>query len=187
MPKAFLTLIFDAQLENGVRRYWQLLAAAGLTIQNDQKHRPHITLAGFDLADPQTCGEPLRQFALRFRPLPIRLHHIGVFPERSVLFLQPQATRSLFALQQSVMEELGPVLGNSPTSSNFAIDNWTPHCTLIESAPHELMDKAVRTLIEHWSVLEGRAIGIGVLVPPATDDCPQSHFGDPTGAGRLGQ
>ena len=182
MPKVFLTFVFDSQLEQGVRQFWQLLAEAGLTAQNEQKHRPHITLAGFDLADPQMCVKPLSEFVLHYRQLPIQLHHIGVFPEKSVLLLQPRATRSLFALQRSVMEQLGPVLGNSPTSQNFAMDSWTPHCTLIDGVPPGLMDKAIHVLIEHWRVLEGRAIGIGVLeqvtrTPSATPFCPV-RFGD---------
>jgi 2'-5' RNA ligase len=166
MPKSFFTLILDAELEQGVIRLRRTLSDAGIGQPPELRHRPHVTLAGFDLADPSRCVEPLRHLCSRHAPVPIRLHHIGLFPERSVLFLQPRMTGSLTALHRAAIEELGPALESPPTSANFAIGSWTPHCTLVESVPRELMGAAVRLLQEHWRVLEGHAVGVGVLIPP---------------------
>jgi 2'-5' RNA ligase len=182
MSKSFFTLIFDDDLEQHVRRFGQVLAKAGIDGPPEERHRPHVTLAGFDLADAACCAGPLQQLCSRRKPMPIRLHHIGVFPERGVLFLQPRMTRGLMALHRAIIEEVAPALGKSPTSANFAIDYWTPHCTLAEAVPDGLLGKAVDLLQQHWRSVEGNAIGIGVLVPPATVDCLQFTLGGPAGA-----
>jgi hypothetical protein len=78
-----------------------------------------------------------------------------------------------------VVEDVGRALGCSQTSLNFAVDNWKPHCTLIDSVPMGLMGRAVELLKEHWRVFEGYAVGIGVLVPPARVDEFQFAFNKP--------
>jgi 2'-5' RNA ligase len=176
MPKAFLTLIFDAHLEQAVRDLGRVLADAGICRPPEERHRPHVTLGGFDVADAACLAEPLQQLCSRQGPMPIRLHHIGVFPERSVLFLQPRMTRQLMELHRAVVEDIGSALGESVTSTNFAIDRWTPHCTLADAVPDGLLGEAVIRLQQHWRDLEGNTVGIGVLVPPAILDCLQVPF-----------
>jgi 2'-5' RNA ligase len=114
--------------------------------------------------------------------MPIRLHNIGIFPERRVLFLQPRMTRALMALHRAIIDEVAPALRQPPTSPNFAIDCWTPHCTLADAVPDGLLGSAVDLLQQHWRSMEGSVVGIGVLVPPAIVDCLQFTFRDSVSA-----
>jgi 2'-5' RNA ligase len=175
MPASFFTLVLDADLERDIRQLWALLAEMGIG-GTTHRHRPHITLGGFDIADPASCVDSLHRFCSQRQQLPIRFHHIGFFPEKSVLFLQPRMTWSLLALHRSMVEELGPVLGGSSTSPNFAIDQWTPHCTLADSVPPDLIGDATCLLQERWKMLKGYAVGIGMVVPPQTVDTFQCRF-----------
>jgi 2'-5' RNA ligase len=179
MPKTFLTLIFDPELERNVRELREVLASAGIYRDPVDRHRPHITIDGLEIAEPHSMGERLREVCSRYAPLPIRLHHIGLFPERSVLFLEPPITRSLLELHRSVVEDVDQAMGCAQTSPNFVVDNWKPHCTLIDSVPTGMLGQAVELVKEHWRVLEGHAVGIGVLVPPATVDEMQFPFKRP--------
>jgi 2'-5' RNA ligase len=185
MPKSFLTLIFDDGLEQAVHRLCRILSDAAICPPIDQRHRPHVTLAGFEVADAARCTKPLEELCRRRAPISIRLHHVGIFPERSVLFLQPRMTASLMKLHREVIEGFGAALSTSPTSPNFAIDNWTPHCTLADAVPQELVGTALALVQENWRVLEGKAVGIGVLVPPAIVDCFQCGFSGVASAGSV--
>lgn len=170
MAKTFFTLVFDSQLEQSVCRLWYLLAEQGICLTPDSRHRPHVTLVGFDVEEPESALGPLRSFCRRYRPIPIRLHHIGIFPERSVLFLQPRMTEALMSLHRAAVQELSSAFAAAPTSPNLAIDAWTPHCTLADGVSGESLGRAVRLVQEQWSKMEGTAIGIGVLVPPDIAD-----------------
>jgi 2'-5' RNA ligase len=176
MARSFFTLIFDPGLEGRVQRFRQLLYGAGIGAAPETRHRPHITLGGFDLADPASSAEPLRKLCSQWKPFPIRLHHIGLFPEQSVLFLEPTHTDALFAMHQAVTHELGAELATPSTSAHFAIDQWAPHCTLEVGVAGDAVGSAVRLVHEHWQPLKGIAVGIGVLVPPARIDCIQCYF-----------
>src|SRR4051794_3674355 len=70
MPKSFLTLMFDPALEQAVRCLWRVLSEAGACPPADQRHRPHITLVGYELDDIARCIEPLQALCQRHAPMP---------------------------------------------------------------------------------------------------------------------
>lgn len=182
MPNAYFTLIFDPELEQGVRAVWKDLETIGIRYEGGERYRPHITLTGLDLPDPDACTDTLRTLCSRHPPLPIRLHHIGVFPELSVLFLTPRITRALLDLQHDVVREVSRLPGVSPPFPHYDADAWAQHCTLAVNVPPNLLGNAVTRIQSQWRVLEGTAIGIGLFVPPIKTDRLQERFSGPDSA-----
>lgn len=173
MPTQFLTLCFDSALEQEVRGVQDSLR--GLPGVAVQEHRPHVTLAAFDVADAR-LDERLSAFLRRREGFPIRLRHIGVFPEASVVFLAPRPLAPLVELHRSLLDEFSAP-GDPPVAfENLLVESWMPHCT-IATVETGRLGEVVQALQEKWAPLEGAAEGIGVLVPPAIEDRLQLPFG----------
>lgn len=178
MPTIFFTLYFDAVLEGAVRRLWDALLRAGVDGDCIQDHRPHITLAAFALEESRSLDRRLALFARRRSRLPIRLHHIGIFPEESVVFLAPREAPALRRLHRSILEHFSRP-GDPPIAyENLREGNWVPHCTLAQADP-DSVGAIVRSLQAAWEPLCGTADGTGILEPPDTRDRLQAAFRPP--------
>jgi hypothetical protein len=75
------TLFFDIATEQAIRRLWQQIADAGIEVAGLNGHRPHISLAAYDADDAEQYQTDLQRFVPVHSPLPIRFHHLGIFPK----------------------------------------------------------------------------------------------------------
>jgi 2'-5' RNA ligase len=176
MPNGFFTLLLTPDLEQGVRDLWRDLETIGIHFPEPERYRPHITLTGFDIPNPAACSRTLQMLCSNHPPIPIRLHHLGLFPELSVLFLEPRMTRALAQLHRNLIQEITNLPGLSPPFSHYDIDTWVPHCTLAANIPPNLLGTAITKIQSRWRTLEGHAIGIGLFVPPIKSDYLLEHF-----------
>jgi 2'-5' RNA ligase len=182
VPKLFITLILDGKADQQVRQLWDKLAGAGVLDPKAPRHRPHITLSGYEATDIDAYVQCLKQLVPLARPAPIMMHHLGIFPERRVVFLGVRMHERLWNLHQSLLAHFEP-LGAPPCSPNFLIDQWTPHCTLAQDLPDDAsVAKAIATLIPAWHPIDAKAVGMGLLVkedatPQKIEDRVQFLFG----------
>jgi 2'-5' RNA ligase len=182
MPSIFLTLILDDGADKQVRALWDALAKAGLLEAKAPRHRPHITLSGYETANVEAYVQRLQQLVPLARPVPIMMHHLGIFPEHRVVFAAVRMHERLWNLHQSFLAHFEP-LGAPPCSPNFLINQWTPHCTLTKELPDDAsVAKSIATLMPAWHPIDGKAVGIGLLVkedapPDQIEDHVQFSFG----------
>ena len=164
MPSIFLTLILDDGANKQVRALWDALAKAGSLDPKAPRHRPHITLSGYQTADVDAYVQRLQQLVPLARPVPIMMHHLGIFPEHRVVFAGVRMNEQLWNLHQSLLAHF-ETLGAPPCSPNFLINQWTPHCTLAKDLPDDAsVAKSIAALTPAWRPIDGKAVGIGLLV-----------------------
>jgi 2'-5' RNA ligase len=176
MSIVFFTLYFDRTLEGQIYDFGTLLADQGIDTNGLTQHRPHITIAAYEVLDVALYQAELAQFAVTRTQFPIRVHYVGVFPEASVVFLAPQMTAALFTLHQQLTTYFADV-GRVPLRyENLFTDHWIPHCTLAVGLESEHLARAITVCQQQWQPLTGIVEGVGLLVHPETVDRYQYSF-----------
>lgn len=182
MPSIFLTLILDDQADQQVRQLWDALAKAGVLDLKAPRRRPHVTLSGYETNDVEAYVQRLQQLVPLARPAAVMMHQLGIFPEHRVVFAGVRMHERLWNLHQSLLAHF-ETLGAPPCSANFLINQWTPHCTLAQDLPDDAsVAKAIGALMPAWHPIDGKAVGIGLLVkedgsPETIEDRVQFSFG----------
>lgn len=173
MTTIFLTLYFDAATEEAVQKFWHKLVEAGLDVNQLYRHRPHITLSAYDVEDVAESAKILSNFAPKVKAFPLRLHCLGIFPEKGVLFLAPLPTAALFDVQRALQTQY-----HEPVKypEHLAPASWTPHCTLAVGLKPTNLAEAVKMCIEEWQPIIGTACGIGLRVSENSEDLFQLAF-----------
>ena len=173
MTTIFLTLYFDTITETAVQKIIEKLADIDLTTSGENRHRPHITLSAYDVEDVEASIETLAKFTSQIKTFPLRLHYLGIFPEKGVLFLAPMPTTQLFDTQRALQKHFRyPV----KYPDHLTADNWTPHCTLATGLNAQQLAQAVKLCTEDWQAIIGKACGIGLLIAQTTEDLYQVAF-----------
>ena len=175
MPTIFFTLYFDSELEDGIRRVQDCILRSGIEGEYIPDHRPHITLAAYDVDDVESFDQRLAMIARERTSFTIRLHHVGMFPEKSVVFLAPRHLPALYELHRAIVHEFS-TNGDSIKYEHLAIENWVPHCTLAWNVPRGHIGMLFEAVQENWKAMCGTANGVGILVPPDTQDRQQFAF-----------
>jgi 2'-5' RNA ligase len=182
MPSVFLTLILDDHADRQVRQLWDKLADAGLLDPKAPRHRPHVTLSGYETSDVAAYEQRLQQLVPLVRPAPLAMNHLGIFSEPCVIFAGVQIHERLWNLHEALLAHFEP-LGAPPCSPHFLPNQWTPHCTLVKDLPDDAsVAKAVHTLMPHWRTIDAKAAGISMVVsdnssPDRIEDRVQFSFG----------
>jgi 2'-5' RNA ligase len=148
-----LELLLDPDLDDRVRRAWDLLAAAALPSQARHPHptnRPHITLAMADDLDHGFRAELSAELAVL--PLAVCLDGLVVLGNRrrTVAWLViPSA--ALIRLHRAVHEAVRPAVHSVATASPsgpplLRPDRWVPHVTLASRMSSEQTGTVVAAL-----------------------------------------
>ena len=129
MPFA-VELFFDPKLDLEILRLGQFLEKRDIpTTFATLGATPHVTLAVFEVHDPDNLHSVLKKISGSFPVLPVRLSSIGTFPgKEGVLFLSPKADPSLLEIHAALHRALPDVAGGN--WDHYLPENWVPHCTL---------------------------------------------------------
>jgi len=169
----YFTLRFEAATEQAVRGLWRRIASADIDVAGLTGHRPHITLAGYEIDRAERYRSTLTDFALGIAPFSIELGHLGVFPDAGVVFLAPTVNQRLLAMHRALVERFA---GLPPMKHDHLLpDRWVPHCTLVIGADPATSVRVVALCQDAWKPITGTVEGIGALVPPEVVDrydCP---------------
>jgi hypothetical protein len=161
MPYA-VHLFFDDHTDRTIRVIWQEMTDSGVApYLGNSGNRPHISLALCDELDPGDCERRLKDFAARFKPMPVSFQTIGIFPNTTV-FTGPVVTQELLTLQREV-DELLDGCCKWPEFDYYRPGKWIPHCTLaMEFEAGRLND--VLEISSHLKLpLNGQIVGLGVI------------------------
>lgn len=140
-------LLLDAAADAEIRAQWDLLADAGLPTERrpgpGASHAPHLTLWAGDEVAPED-DEVLPGL---FAGLDLELVIDGTLlfgPRRNgyVLVRPVAVSRALLALQQRVVQRLGPGYGG------FHDGGWSPHVTLARRVGTDAVGPALRALAD---------------------------------------
>jgi 2'-5' RNA ligase len=168
VPNLFLTFFFDADTEAIVRAWRQRIADAGApAVGIAGGHRPHVTLAAYQPvpeSEVPRYEELVRAYAAAREPLPVRLHHLGIFPEARTAFLALLVTEPLLRLHADLHAHMRA--GGCPETifaDHLAPGTWVPHTTLVAGTTTEHIFTAIGVCKGEWYAVEGTVDGIGVL------------------------
>ncbi len=126
MPFA-VELTLERETARPVRRIWRRLAKAGIRYMTDSRADPHVTLGVWDDLAVVRSVDVVSDLARTTAPVPVTFTGVRTFGA-GVIFLAPEASRRLTALQARVWADVDPLaVGAWP---NYAAGAWVPHCTL---------------------------------------------------------
>lgn len=170
MNTIFFTLRFDPETEAAVRSLWKAIAQEGINVPGLSGHRPHITVAAYDISDISFSQGILKTLSRKFDPFPIRLDYLGLFPERNVVFLAPRVSRTLYSLHHQLIQSFSES-GLPPVKYEVLQDDcWAPHCTLVAGLSRDDALKVIRICQDIWNPLSGTVEAIGGLIHPDSVD-----------------
>jgi 2'-5' RNA ligase len=178
MPRICFNLTFDDATEHAIRTIWHRLAALGLVVGGLTGYRPHITLAVYEDSDSSGYETPLVSLAATTPVFPVRLDSLGIFPEAGVLFLAPRMSQALFSLHRQVLYAFEALDRSSVISDLLLPDRWMPHCTLVGRLTPAQLLTAIEACQRNWTLIQGNAVGIGMRLWPAAENCRFYRFPD---------
>ncbi|MGN6606379.1 MAG: 2'-5' RNA ligase family protein [Jatrophihabitans sp.] len=138
MVTAVLCAAFDEASDAAILRVRERLRALGHALPDRPPHRPHLTFAA---ARVERGGELDRvvavaaQVAARHAPLPLVLSHVGRFGRAGALWLGPDPSPALAALQADAHESLLAAGWPAAFGERSDAGQWAPHCTLATRVP----------------------------------------------------
>ncbi len=153
-PVESIELYLNAEIEQAVRVWWQMLADVRVSSMAHGEHTPHITL----LAAPHTGGSMLAAARANtswcdgLLGASITLSGLGLFPGgRSVLYASLVPTAQLLESHAALWQQLDRA--GIEVFSTAAPQSWTPHCTLAKRLRSEDVGAACAQLIHvPWPV-----------------------------------
>ncbi len=176
MPTIFFTLRFEATMEQAVRQLWEVIAREGIEVQGLAGHRPHITVAAYDVKNVEHHLTLLDRTVNGFDTFPLTLDSLGIFPEHGVVFLAPRMTDALYSLHRRLVHDLsGPGLPRIKYEP-LVPGNWMPHCTLVSDRTPSEAARVVEICSRLWNPIAGMVEAIGALVPPDVDDLHEARL-----------
>ncbi|HEU0166045.1 MAG TPA: 2'-5' RNA ligase family protein [Thermomicrobiales bacterium] len=170
MQTIVFTLRFDRDSERAVRAIRERVNAAGIKLPGVTVHRPHITVAAYDVEDVDANISALTGAIRTVPPFELGLDYLGVFPERRVAFLAPRPIPELRSLHQRIVDHFsGPDF--PPMKWELLLPGrWVPHCTIAADLSPTDLTKVIDICHRSWTPVSGRVEAVGVLLPPAVED-----------------
>jgi 2'-5' RNA ligase len=180
-----LTLQFDVASDQAIRAYLAALAEQGIRVSyhNEtpaQRYRPHLTLAAYEDESANRYQHVLRRFCETRKPFSVRLHHLGYFPDKCVLFIAPRMSVDLWNLHTDLLRFFSGPDWPTLKYDALSIHRWTPHCTLVPGETPQNLLRAIELCQRMWRPIDAQAVAIGAQVPPADVDefaCPLGGVG----------
>jgi 2'-5' RNA ligase len=162
MPTA-IEFFLDEPTAGVIRQIWREIAEAEISSYlHTSGIRPHVTLAVGERVDEPGGASRLRHFAAQTPPLSLTFAHLGISPgETPNLFLTPIVTDELLRLHRSLHEQFAGLI--EAPSERYQPGRWTPHCTLIERVPSDVLCRAVEVCRRASLPLEARLDEIGIV------------------------
>jgi 2'-5' RNA ligase len=157
---AAVELYLDVHASRRLRTLWHALEAEGiptLASLQDDKHRPHVSLAAAGRLAPDAVSAALAGVEVG-RALTMDLDFVGQFVGR-VLWLGVTATEELLAHHRLVHERLTAAAVD--VWDHYRPGRWVPHCTVSLRVPNPLLAPAIRRCLE---ILPIRATVTGAAV-----------------------
>jgi 2'-5' RNA ligase len=147
---------FDPALDAAVLHQVSALRAVGLRVARP-RHPPHLTLGAATVPADEVdqIDGLLAGLVRRVRPFALRLEHVGFFPG-GVLWLGPQPTAALTALQADVDAQLRHAGHARAFADRCDPAHWVPHCTLARRLDPPALGSAVTRLAQEFRPLTGR-------------------------------
>jgi 2'-5' RNA ligase len=162
-----LSLQLDEQLEQRLSALQDRVRSAATNKGERHPHRPHITLAAYQVAAARSLDRLLAHFCSQRRPIPIEIRALGIFPEAGVVFAAPLVTSALLRLRQQLQR---CIARTTPYPDHLSTGRWIPHISLGNQLQAADLGRALKVITSDWSTLEGLAVGIGVIRPPSVVD-----------------
>jgi 2'-5' RNA ligase len=179
---AVLCAAFDAAADERIGTLRERLGPASPRLRRPPLHRPHVTLAATRTGLPElpAVHRLTEDVAARHSAFDLALDHVGIFPRGGVLWLAPEPSAALTALQADADATL-LASGRTRAFDTAVPDRWVPHCTLGTGLrPHELA-AAVELLARRWRPVHARVDLVVTLLVGRPDE--EEHPLSPAASG----
>ena len=164
MPYA-IELFFNPPLETRLRKLCNVFRAeidGAVTVIEDVKARPHVSLAVMNEANVIELSETLRELAGRHAAMPLAFSSVGLFPAAEpVLFLAPVVTQEFLAFHA----ELWSVLPRFAKGAwnEYSPARLVPHCTLLTSVRKDQLKQVSELVMENTFPISGELVELGLV------------------------
>jgi 2'-5' RNA ligase len=162
MPVA-IEFFLDEPSAGVVRQIWREIAEAGVSpYLHTSGVRPHLTLAVGESVDGPAAEVAMREWAAARPPGSTTFNNVGVTSsEFANVFLPAIVTADLLALHAELHRKVAGLF-NAP-SERYLPGRWTPHCTLVERVPSELLGKTFAIIRKTQLPLEAHFSEVGLV------------------------
>lgn len=159
-----IELFFNPSLESRLRRLCNVIREeidGAVTVIEDVKSRPHVSLALMEGCNVIELSEKVRQLADRHNSMPITFSSVGMFPKAEpVFFLAPVVSPELLTLHADLWAHV-PRLTRNPWQE-YAPGRFVPHCTLMTSVRMDQLQRASALVMENTFPITGELVEIGI-------------------------
>ena len=123
---------------------------------------PHLSLAVWEVIDPDRLRPRLDEFARTLVPPPLRLSSLGLFGgANAVLFLAPAPSRALLALHAAFHQELADL--DPQCWPYYRPGRWVPHVTLASGLDATAIGTATAAIAPGWAPIEATVTALSLI------------------------
>ena len=162
MPVA-IEFFLDEPAAGVVRQIWREIAEAGISSYlHAGGVRPHLTLVVGESVDGPAAEAAMREWAAVTPPGSTTFANVGVTTSGLAnVFLPAIVTADLLELHAALHRK---VVGqfNAP-SERYTPGRWTPHCTVVERVPGDLLGKTIEIIRQTRLPLDARFSEVGLV------------------------
>jgi 2'-5' RNA ligase len=180
MVTAVVCAAFDAATDEAILAVREQVRAAGVSLSDQPRHRPHLTLAA---ARVEQGGEFDRlvaatgKVAAAHTAIPVAFTEVGSFARAGVLWLGPTPNRGLPALQRDVYRALKHAGWPPAFGGRSAPNLWVPHCTVATRVAKPLLRKAQEDIAATYRPIRGTVDSLTIILVGGRGDIARTPLG----------
>jgi hypothetical protein len=162
MPVA-IEFYLDEPAAGVVRQIWREIAEAGVSpYLHTSGVRPHLTLVVGEGVDGPAAESSLRAWAAVTQPGTITFNNIAVTSsELANVFLPAVPSIDLLSLHADLQRRVAGLF--TAPSDRYLPGRWTPHSTLVERVPGDLLGKTLEIIRKTRLPLEASYSSVGLV------------------------
>ena len=176
---AVLCAAFDAETDERILAVRELVRAAGIVLPDLPPHRPHLTMTAARVergAEVDGVVAVAGEVAVRHAAFPLRLATVGRFGRAGALWLGPERSAPLAALQRDAATAIERAGWPDAFGERTGPDAWVPHCTLATRVPKPQLRDVQQALHAAYRPIDATVAGIAVILVGGRGDVALYRF-----------
>ena len=177
---AVVCAAFDPTTDEEIFAARELVRAAGIALPPRPPHRPHFSLTAARVdrqAELPAVIAVAAEVAATHPPIDVALSEVGRFGRAGVVWLGPEPTSALGALQRDVADALirrgwPPAFGQRSDPAQ-----WVPHCTLATRIPKPQLRDVQAAVRAQYQPIRGTVDALATILVGGRGDVAHAPLG----------